>query len=135
MRSRDNLLCQWFEQLWNGGDVEAIGRLGTPDLRAHGADGVTRTAEEFKAWHAVMRAAIPDITVRIEHTVDSGAVIAVHWVATGTHAGTTDALGPATGQPIHMSGISLARVENGRLAEGWDDYDFVGLMAQLGAAV
>jgi predicted ester cyclase len=135
MRSRDNLLCRWFDELWNQGDVTAIARLGTPGMRAHGADGTTRTMEEFVAWTAMMRAAIPDIRVEIAHTVDAGSSIAVHWIATGTHTGSTAALGPATGRPIRVEGLSIARVEHGRLVDGYDDYDYVGLLSQLGAAV
>jgi hypothetical protein len=34
-----------------------------------------------------------------------------------------------------MPGLTLVRVVDGKCAEGWDDYDAVGLMRQLGAAV
>ena len=134
MRAPDSLACQWFERVWNLGDASAIDRLGTPGMRAHGADGVTRTPPEFKEFHATMRAAMPDIRVRIVHCADAGSMAAVHWVATGRHTGTSP-IGPATGRTITVSGLSLVRIVDGRIVEGWDDYDYAGLLAQLGAGV
>jgi predicted ester cyclase len=40
---------------------------------------------------------------------------------------------PVTGRRVSMEGISIYRVENGRLAEAWVRYDALGLMQQLGA--
>jgi hypothetical protein len=34
-----------------------------------------------------------------------------------------------------VSGLSLVRIVDGRIVEGWDDYDYAGLLAQLGAGV
>lgn len=45
MAARDNLACQWFERVWNGNDVTAIADLASPQMIAHGADGVNRTPE------------------------------------------------------------------------------------------
>lgn len=40
---------------------------------------------------------------------------------------------PATGKLVTMSGISIYRVVEGKLVEGWVEYDQLGLMQQLGA--
>jgi len=134
MRAPDSLACQWFERVWNQGDAHAIDHLAAPEMRAHGADGVTRTPAEFKAFQTTMRAALPDIQVRIVHAAEGGSMAAVHWVATGTHTGESP-IGPPTGGAITVSGLSLVRMENGRIVEGWDDYDYAGMLAQLGVGV
>src|SRR4051812_20017565 len=134
MRSNDNLGVQWFEQVWNKGDANAMERLGRRDaFKAHGADGVTRTLDDFKKFHALMRQAMPDIHLKVTHSIEAQSMIATYWIATGTHTGSADALGPATNRPIRVDGLSMIRVENGTIVEGWDDFDFAGLMAQLGA--
>jgi steroid delta-isomerase-like uncharacterized protein len=136
MRSNDNLGVQWFEQVWNKGDANAMERLGRRDaFRAHGADGVTRTLDDFKQFHALMTQAVPDIQLKVTHSIEAQSMTATYWIATGTHTGNTDVLGPATNRKIKVEGLSMIRVENGKIVEGWDDFDFAGLMTQLGAGV
>jgi steroid delta-isomerase-like uncharacterized protein len=136
MRSPDNLSVHWFEQVWNKGDASAMDRFGRRDnFKAHGADGVTRSLDDFKQFHALMMAAMPDIRLKVTHSVEAHSMIATYWVATGTHTGNTDALGPATNRRITVEGLSLIRLEDGKIVEGWDDYDHAKLMAQLGAGV
>ena len=50
---------------------------------------------------------------------------------TGTHAGLGLGVAP-TGRAIRISSMSMARVRDGRLVEGWDNVDYLGLFAQLG---
>ncbi len=135
MRSNDNLGVQWFEQVWNQGKADAMDRLAAPNMRAHGADGVTRSIADFKDFHGLMRAAMPDMQLKVTHSIEAQSMTATYWIATGTHSGNTDALGPATNRKIRVDGLSMIRVENGKIVEGWDDYDHAGLMAQLGAGV
>jgi steroid delta-isomerase-like uncharacterized protein len=134
MRSPQSLLCDWFEQVWNRRDADAIHRLASGDLKAHGADGVTRSADDFTEFQRLLVAALPDIRLQVTHCVEAGDMAAAHWIATGTHTGATKELGPATGRTVEISGLSMARIENGRFVEGWDDYDHAALMRQLGAA-
>jgi predicted ester cyclase len=38
---------------------------------------------------------------------------------------------PPTGKTIHVSGISIVRVADGRAAEVWQNWDMMGLMEQI----
>ena len=87
MTSHDNPACQWFERVWNHNDLAAIAALGTPDMKAHGADGVLRTPEMFADFQRVIRGALPDVHVDVRHCVGGRDMMAVHWFATGTHTG------------------------------------------------
>ena len=51
---------------------------------------------------------------------------------TGTHSGTFVGI-PPTGRKVVVDGISEMRFHQGRLAEQWTLYDFLGLLSQLGA--
>ena len=56
------------------------------------------------------------------------------WIVTGTHSG--EFLGaPATGNKIRVEGMSLDRIENGLVAEGFDGWDNIGFRRQLGLKV
>jgi predicted ester cyclase len=35
------------------------------------------------------------------------------------------------GKAVHVTGISILRVANGRLVEGWQNWDMLGLMEQI----
>jgi steroid delta-isomerase-like uncharacterized protein len=132
MTSHDNPACQWFERVWNQNDLAAIAALGTPDMKAHGADGVLRTPEMFADFQRALRGALPDVHVDVRHCVGGRDMMAVHWFATGTHTGEAPGLPKPSGKRIEVSGLTLVRLEGGKIAEGWDDFDHPGLMRQLG---
>jgi predicted ester cyclase len=41
---------------------------------------------------------------------------------------------PPTGKAVEFTGIRIFRVADGKIAEGWVDWDTFGLMRQLGKA-
>ena len=49
----------------------------------------------------------------------------------GTHKGDLNGIAP-TGKQFTISGISIARFVNGKLSEGYVNWDALGLMQQLG---
>jgi len=51
MGPRENVACRWFAEVWNRKDADAIHRLGTPDMIAHGPDGSHRSPADFAAFH------------------------------------------------------------------------------------
>jgi predicted ester cyclase len=57
--------------------------------------------------------------------------VAARWSGTGTHRG--DGLGfPATGRQVEFHGMTIVRVEQGKLVEGWNVFDQLGMLQQLG---
>jgi predicted ester cyclase len=50
----------------------------------------------------------------------------------GTHQG--DGLGVApTGRRVRVAGIVMARIEDGKIVEAWNNWDQLGLLRQIGA--
>ena len=77
------------------------------------------------------RIAFPDMNVKaIKHYVDGNTII-TQWVATGTHKGPLMGI-PATGKPIRVEGIQIDRCEGEKIAESWANWDFYGMLVQLG---
>jgi steroid delta-isomerase-like uncharacterized protein len=58
--------------------------------------------------------------------------VAVRYTLAGTHRGPFAGV-PATGKRVTLSGITLFRLVDGRLAEGWGCADLFGFLQQLGA--
>ena len=128
------LIRRWFEQVWNQGRLEAIDQMSHPHTRGYGQAEHGRQIDmnEFKQlWHN-LRAAFPDIRVTIHDTVEQGDKVAARWTANMTHQG--NFLGfAASGRAASITGISFQRIEDGKIIEGWDNWDQLGLLVQIGA--
>jgi steroid delta-isomerase-like uncharacterized protein len=127
---------RWFEEVWNKGREEAIDELFAEGGVAHGLDAETGAAlrgpEGFKPFFRQFREAFPDIEVVVEDTVAEGDKIAARCTVRGKHRGET--LGfAATGAPTEFTGICIVRVEDGKIAEAWNNFDFMSMYRQLGA--
>jgi steroid delta-isomerase-like uncharacterized protein len=136
MSAEDNVLLvrRWFREVWNEGRIQTVHDLFAPDGIATGQSelGVPlRGPSDFAPFVERIRGAFPDINVTIEDAFGAGDKVVARWSATMTHQG--DHLGmPASGQPVRISGITIARVLNGQIVEGWDNWDQLGLMKQIG---
>jgi predicted ester cyclase len=128
--SERDLGKRWFEQVWNQGRREAIAEMLAPDAVVHDGGIDTSGAEGFYPFYDRLRATLSDIHVEVEDTIAEGDKLCVRWLCTAKHTG--DGLGIApTGVPIRVTGISILRVANGKLVEGWQNWDMLGLMEQI----
>jgi len=129
------IVRRWFEEVWNQGREETIDELLAPEGVAHGlgeAGAEVRGPEGFKPFFRNLRGSFPDLHIRIEEIISEGEWAAVRVVLEGTHKG--DGLGvPASGRRVRVSGIVLLRTAGNRIVEGWNNWDQLGLMQQIGA--
>jgi predicted ester cyclase len=49
----------------------------------------------------------------------------------GTHLGVFQGA-PPTGKQITYTGVLIYRIANGKIAEQWTEFDFLGVLRQLG---
>ena len=125
------LVRRWFEQVWNKGRAESIDELLSERSVVHGLGTDLHGPAGFKPFHAAYRDAFPDLALQIEHMLADDDLVAVHWSATATHGG--GGLGfAATGKRVSFRGMTLIRVEGNKLIEGWNSFDQLGLLQQLG---
>jgi steroid delta-isomerase-like uncharacterized protein len=126
------LVERWFEEVWNNGRSEVIDEMFAPDGVAHGLGDDRRGPEGFKLFHASFRQAFPNVRVEVEDVIAEGDKVAYRLTATGTHSG--DGLGFApTGRPVRFEAMGFARIVDGKIVEGWNVLDQLGMMTQLGA--
>jgi len=123
---------QWFEEVWNKGRAEAIGDMVAANSIVHGLGEDMAGPEGFKPFHASFRDAFPDIVVTVDDVICEGTLCAARWSAAGTHRG--GGLGvPATGRRMSVTGMTWVRFDaNGQLCEGWNSFDRLGMLQQLG---
>jgi len=128
------LIRRWFEEVWNNGRMEAIDEMASPDAIGHGqAQHDTDIGlKEFRAFAADLRRAFPDFKVTIDHVIEQGDKVAARWTTRMTHKGEFLGFAP-TGKKVTITGTSMQRIANGKIVEGWDNWDQLGLLVQIGA--
>jgi steroid delta-isomerase-like uncharacterized protein len=75
--------------------------------------------------------AFPDMTATADDVIVSGDRLVGRFSYRGTHQGPFAGI-EATGREVTMRTIDIWRVENGRLAEHWDEINLFELLQQLG---
>ena len=121
---------RWFEQVWNEGRREAIAEMLAPNAVVHEGGADTTGPAGFYPFFDRIRATLSAMHVSIEDSIADGDKICVRWSCTGKHTG--EGLGiPATGAAIHVTGITIVRVADGMMVEGWQNWDMLGMMEQI----
>ena len=121
------------EELWNKGNLSVADELFAPNYEHHDASTLDfgRGPESEKKRATLYRTAFPDVRLMIEDIIAEGEIVMTRWSCRGTHKGDLSGIAP-TGKQITISGVTIARLANGKMAEGWVNWDALGLMQQLG---
>ncbi len=129
------LMKRWFDEVWNQGRIETISELMAEDAIASGQGGSgvgLRGPAEFIPFVQRLRAAFPDIHIAVEDAFGEGEKVVVRWSADMTHTGAD--LGIAASQrKVHLTGITIAQIQKGKIVSGWDNWDQFAMMSQIGA--
>ena len=130
-----DLFQRWFTEVWNKARPEAIDEMLTADAAIHGLDdpGGTpiSTPELFREFHKQFCGAFPGIVVTVEDMVAEGDKVAGRCSVRAKHSG--DHLGiAATNADVAITGMAFIRVQDGKIAEAWNNFDFLKLNRQLG---
>lgn len=124
---------RWFEEVWNKGRRDAIAEMLAPDGVLHEGELDAVGPEGFYAFFDRMNASMSEIQLTVHQTIAEGDQVCIRRSFRAMHTG--DGLGfPATGKTLHVTGISMIRVAGGKIAEGWQNWDMLGMMQQIQAA-
>ena len=133
--SNRNVVRRLFEEVWNKGNLQATDELFTPNYAHHDSSASTpdvgRGPESEKKRATLYRTAFPDIRLTVEDIVAEGETVVARWSCRGTHRGDLNGIAP-TGKQFNITGVSIARFTNGKMSEGFVNWDALGLMQQLG---
>jgi predicted ester cyclase len=128
------LVRRFIEEMINGNNLALVDELFTPGYvdRTPGAPPVPPGPAGMRDTVNIFRAAFPnDMHYTIEDLFGAGDRVAVRWTARGTNTGPLMGL-PPTGKQVAVSAVYIFRVEDGKLAEAWGDFDALGMQQQLG---
>jgi steroid delta-isomerase-like uncharacterized protein len=113
------------------GDAGRLSEILDPGFVIHapedyqGVDGLLAMVEPVKAG-------LPDLEVTIDAQFADGNYVTTRFTARGTHDGNLFG-NPATGRGVELSGITISRCADGRIAEEWELVDALGALQQIGA--
>ena len=125
---------RFLETIATEGELPPLNGLLVEDYHDHdpsndpdvvGMDAFRRACGEWRSAFAM--------SFTVEDQIAQGDRVCTRWSWTGTQRG--DFVGiPASGKTVSMTGSTIHRcTPDGKIAEGWWQYDRLGLMAQLGA--
>ncbi len=99
---------------------------------AFGGEHAVRGREAWKRFVGTYFSAFPDIESRIDDMIAEGDKVVCHWTTTGTHKGEFMGIAP-TNKRVTDTGISICRMVDGKIVEGWVNWDVMGFFQQLGS--
>ena len=119
---------------WATDSTDVLGEVYVPDALWHLPDQDIHGVEDFKQYLTTFINAFPDLNATVEAEITEGEKVVNRFTLRGTHQGETEEFGPPTGRQVELKGITISRVEGGKIVEEWQAYDNLGVMQQLGLA-
>lgn len=127
-------LVRQFTEAANAADWESLALVVAEDFTRHSAatagPPVTSRGQFIELQESFL-VSFPDQRVTIQQLVAEGDRVAALATYSGTHTGPMGDV-PATGLPIESPFLALFRIEDGRIAELWVEWDNLAMLNQLG---
>ena len=120
-------------KLWNGGAIEIVDTIYAENSVYHNADFMeAKGPAEIKEFVKWVYTAYPDLAVTLDEPMKFKDKIVITYKATGTNNGPSGENMPATGKKMSFNGVSISKIENGKITEEWNYYNQLTINKQLG---
>jgi len=135
------IVGRWFKEFWgNPWNPKVVGNLAAPDiLLQYSLHRPRRGRDDVRAFMIAFREAFPDLSFAgTADLIAEGDFVVGRWEGGGTHTGPAfsdflaGALPAGSGRRMRFSGVTVLRVENGKIAEEIGLDDGVTALQQLG---
>jgi steroid delta-isomerase-like uncharacterized protein len=124
------------EKLWNGGDLAYVDSLYPPDCLYYSADAFqAKGPEEIKKFVKWVYTAYPDFALVLDKPLMFKDRVVFTYKASGTNTGSVAENMPATGKKMSFNGVSILKMQNGKIAEEWSYYNQLAIYKQLGYVI
>ena len=126
---------RFFDEVFSEGKLDLVDELFAIDYVGHpsGYEEPICGPEGVKKYVGGLRGAASDFTVKVEDQVVEGDKVVTRWTAQGTHDGELMGIAP-TGRKVTVAGITIQRLQDGKVVEAWTSWDLMGMFEQLGVA-
>ncbi len=121
-----------YQNIYNSNNLDALDEIMafdvlTPKIMPNMPPGL----EGAKAVHQKTLVGMPDFHTEIQDLIAEGDKVVARVIMTGTHTGDFYGI-PPTGKHVSFTGMYIARIADGKIAEHWGEEDGVSLLQQLG---
>jgi len=110
-----------FEEIFNQGEFQVADEIYARDFVNHGLHRDASLQQDQAAVHWEKQA-FPDLKMTIDRMVAEGDLVTVVWTLRGTNTAAARPL-PATGVKLELRGITVWRVDEGKIREEWTSFD------------
>jgi steroid delta-isomerase-like uncharacterized protein len=135
MSSEQNkaIVRRLFEEPWKG-NLSVVDELTASDYIGHdpALPEPLRGPEGVKEFVSTYLVAFPDAWIQVEQQLAEGDLVATRWSARGTHEGELMDIEP-TGKEVTVTGLTISRLEGGKIVEEFQNWDFSGMLRQIEA--
>lgn len=111
-----------LEQVCARADLELAQECYAPDFVDHVNARDLYRHEGIRRSTGLYRALFDDLRIRVVDQITEGDRVVSRWLMTGSNRG----------RPAELSGITISRMEAGRIAEDWTALDSLEPLRQLG---
>lgn len=126
MSSNLEQLKTWFDRVWHQGDASAIDEMFAESGEARGLGDHPRIGpKDFREFHTSICALMEKIKIDVDHSMEEGNTIYALC--------SFRALKKSDQSPVTMGGIVLVTYQDGKIADAYNHWDFIGLFQQLGS--
>lgn len=87
--------------------------------------------EGLRQWTKSVFTAFPNLHYTLVDHLENDGKLVLHWLAKGNHQGPLMKI-PATGKNVFIHGMSILRLENGKITHGQVMWDMAGVLRQIG---
>lgn len=116
---------RWFQEVWNQGMENSIDELLDANAVVHGIDGINEPGPNgFKPFYRNFLQDFADLHVEVEDVISEDGYESARCKVSAKHK--------ASGQTVSFSGQTTTKVKNGKITEGWNNFDFLSMHQQLG---
>ncbi|WP_338729235.1 ester cyclase [Haladaptatus sp. DJG-WS-42] len=128
------LARRFFEEVLSEKNFDKIDDLFAETYTHHDAESGRELhgRREFRKLLTKFTTAFPDVKMTIHDQLADDDHVVTRLTMTGTQTGPFGEL-EATGKSVSIEGIVEHRIKNGKIVEGFPQWDMLGLMRQVGA--
>jgi steroid delta-isomerase-like uncharacterized protein len=124
------IVRRYLEQVLNERRHDLVEEFLAENIELHGS-GLAPGLDVVKQWLTMFAAAFPEGHTTIEDVIAEENKVVARTTFNGSHQAEMRGI-PATGKTVSMAGVTIFRLDNGKIAEGWLANDNLSMMQQLG---
>lgn len=132
---QNKTIVRRFWEAYEANDLVTLNEVLSPNLVAQVPSAPDAQNREMHLQGIRMfTAAFSDRHFTVEEMIAEGDKVATRTTLRGTHTGSFQGH-PATGKPIAATGLTIERIQDGKIVERWFSFDVAQVMRELDLAM